>query len=452
MKKVIVFIPILFFLTLFVFNAEVVFASSCTQIGNTTYCDDGTSYNQIGNTIYGSDGSSYNQIGNTTYGNDGSSCNQIGNTTYCSDGTSYNQIGNTIYGSDGSSYNQIGNTTYGSGNTYSTCPANSSKDSLTGKCSCDYGYSVNYSKTSCVYTGTTYTAPTTPTCPLNSYANSSGKCTCNYGYVVSASGSSCVYQGSTYSNTPTYSATQNTCPINSHTSATDSTMCQCDAGYQPNATKDGCSLAPIKSNTQVCQGSFGINVDWDGTKAANGDLNCNCKAGYIWNAGRSACILPPAIPTPTPPKISTPTASQTETKPVTPTPPAKKEFLIDDAKIKNYNVELLGETNTSATLRKCPSTSHCDVLRYYVEGVQVKILGDYNNEEWYKIIVIDTKQEGWMHSSIVDKVALQEANPQTDELKESDGKFHEEIPVSEKTQKDAPWYKKVFGFFSNLFK
>ncbi|GEM_PF-2373607 len=240
------------------------------------------------------------------------------------------------------------------------------------------------------------------------------------------------------------------CPANSHTSATDSTICQCDAGYQPNATKDGCSLAPIKSNIQVCQDGFGVNVDWDGTKAANGDLNCNCKAGYIWNAGRSACILPPAIPTP--PKISTPTASQTETKPVTYTSPAKKEFLIDDAKIKNYNVELLGETNTSATLRKCPSTNDCDALRYYVEGVRVKILGDYNNGEWYKIIVMDTKQEGWMHSSIVNKVALQEAKTQPDESKESDGKFYEKIPVSEKTQKDAPWYKKVFGFFSNLFK
>ncbi|OGG19287.1 hypothetical protein A3D78_01300 [Candidatus Gottesmanbacteria bacterium RIFCSPHIGHO2_02_FULL_39_14] len=108
-------------------------------------------------------------------------------------------------------------------------------------------------------------------------------------------------------------------------------MCQCDVGYQPNATKDGCTLAPIKSNNQVCQDSFGINVDWDGTKAANGDLNCNCKTGYVWNSGRTACTLPPTISTPTPtapttPKISTPTPPKTETKAITPTLSTKEEI------------------------------------------------------------------------------------------------------------------------------
>ena len=115
-------------------------------------------------------------------------------------------------------------------------------------------------------------------------------------------------------------------------------MCQCDTGYQPNATKDGCALAPIKSNTQVCQDSFGINVDWDGTKAVNGDLNCNCKTGYVWNSGRTACMLPPPTPTPVPttytaPKISTPTATKTETKTITPALSAKKEVKTSDVKV-----------------------------------------------------------------------------------------------------------------------
>jgi hypothetical protein len=112
-------------------------------------------------------------------------------------------------------------------------------------------------------------------------------------------------------------------------------MCQCDAGYQPNTTNDGCSLTPIKSNAQVCQDAFGISVDWDGTKATNGDLNCNCKTGYVWNSGRTACVLPPPIPTPDPvvptaPKISTPTTPQTETKIITPASPAKKEVKVPD--------------------------------------------------------------------------------------------------------------------------
>lgn len=113
-------------------------------------------------------------------------------------------------------------------------------------------------------------------------------------------------------------------------------MCQCNTGYQPNLTKDGCVLAPVKSNTQVCQDSFGINVEWDGTNAANGDLNCNCKTGYIWNTGRSACILPPAIPTPPPttPKISTPPTPKTETKVLAPSPSDKKETKTADIKVE----------------------------------------------------------------------------------------------------------------------
>ncbi|HHK6005423.1 TPA: hypothetical protein ACQWGN_001451 [Neisseria subflava] len=54
-----------------------------TQIGNTTYGNDGSSYTRIGNTTYGNDGSSYTTIGNTTYGSDGSSCTQIGSQIYC---------------------------------------------------------------------------------------------------------------------------------------------------------------------------------------------------------------------------------------------------------------------------------------------------------------------------------------------------------------------------------
>ena len=56
---------------------------SCSQIGNSTYCSDGTTYNRIGNTTYGSDGTTYNQIGNTIYGSNGARCTKIGMTTYC---------------------------------------------------------------------------------------------------------------------------------------------------------------------------------------------------------------------------------------------------------------------------------------------------------------------------------------------------------------------------------
>ena len=223
-------------------------ASSCSTYGNTTYCDDGTSYSQYGNTVYGSDGTSYSTYGNTTYGSNGSSCSTYGNTTYCNDGTSYSQYGNTTYGSDGSSYSQYGNTTYGTGGTggggiFTSCPANSSYDSLTSKCKCKSGYVVSGSK--CVYdysfddydydSSSYYPYPTTPTCPLNAYSDGTS-CKCNYGYV--ADGSQCI--------TVTKSC-QNEYGINSYGSGS---YCYCSTGYQFNTAGTMCVPLPeaIKTN------------------------------------------------------------------------------------------------------------------------------------------------------------------------------------------------------------
>lgn len=311
------FAVVLFPLFIFLFSASNAFGSTCNTYGSTTYCSDGTTYNTYGNTTYGSDGTTYNTYGGTTYvnGSNGYSgtANTYGNTTYYNgtggDSWTANTYGNTTYinGNNGTSgtVNTYGGTSYGDGNVFNTCPPNSFYDSSTGKCSCSYGYGVNFSKTSCVYTGTTYTAPT--------------------------------YQGTIYSNTSTYAPAQKTCPLNSHVSATDTTMCQCNVGYQPNTANNGCILVTVKSNTQVCQDSFGINVDWDGTKAANGNLNCNCKSSYVWNSERTACILSPIIPVPTvpvAPVISTPIPPQTEIRIITPS--AKKEIKTSNAiRVKN---------------------------------------------------------------------------------------------------------------------
>lgn len=292
---------IFFFAIAFSFSTLPASASSCTTYGNTTYCDDGTSYSQYGNTIYGSDGTSYSTYGNTTYGSDGSSASTYGNTTYTSDGTSYSRYGNNVYGSDGSSYSTYGNTTYGSGNTYNTCPTNSSKDSLTGKCSCNYGYSVSSNKTSCVYTGSTYTAPTFSRCPLNSSANSSGGCSCNYGYSVNSSKTSCMYVGtykSTYSGSysaPSYSYSEpgNSCPAHSSESLTDPDMCSCNSGYQVNAAKTKCVKISKKTNDKLCQATFGNKSEWNGKyDKTNDQPYCKCKKKYEWNDDQTSCIKP----------------------------------------------------------------------------------------------------------------------------------------------------------------
>ncbi|MEI6850040.1 MAG: peptidoglycan-binding domain-containing protein, partial [archaeon] len=150
--------------------------------------------------------------------------------------------------------------------------------------------------------------------------------------------SSCVYKSYTPIYTPTYTPTYSatpSCPLNSHTSATDSTKCQCDIGFQTNTSKTACEivpiktenqscqdtyginsysptfgkcgcyagyqwasdnkscvLAPIKTNEQICQDSFGLNVIWDGTKNTDGTLNCNCKTGFSWkDSNKTSCVV-----------------------------------------------------------------------------------------------------------------------------------------------------------------
>jgi hypothetical protein len=151
------------------------------------------------------------------------SCSQVGNTTFCDDGTYYSQVGNTTYGSDGTMYSQIGNTT-----SLDRCPYNSSFDFVTKKCKCNSGYESNGS--SCIYKPTYISNPTNP---------------------------------SVYSS--------------------------------PNAPVIKPIVLP-KTNNQICQSSFGVNSNWDGTKDSNGKINCGCNTGYSWNDQAKSCVVVPAVP------------------------------------------------------------------------------------------------------------------------------------------------------------
>jgi hypothetical protein len=90
---------------------------------------------------------------------------------------------------------------------------------------------------------------------------------------------------------------QKTCSQNSHESLTDSTLCQCDVGYQINSTKDACiPIPPVKTNDQICQYVLGVNSYWDGTKTNNGFSGCLCGTGYILDGTRSTgdrCVIAP---------------------------------------------------------------------------------------------------------------------------------------------------------------
>ena len=52
-------------------------------------------------------------------------------------------------------------------------------------------------------------------------------------------------------------------------------------------------VAPVKTNDQICQDSYGVNSDWDGTKNDAGELVCDCKTGYQWNQGQTVCTTVP---------------------------------------------------------------------------------------------------------------------------------------------------------------
>lgn len=195
---------LIIFLLLFSLSVKNSLAANCSNYGGaTTYCDDGTSYSNYGGaTTYGSDGTNYSNYGGaTTYGSDGSSqSNYGGNTTYSSDGTSYsNYGGSTTYGSDGSTYNNYGGaTTYGNGG--KMIEVGGSDDSGQNK----YYDSTNYDNND------RKAIDVSDNCPLNSsYDSLSSSCKCNYGYVVS--GSSCIYKGSDNSDTakiPSYFPSQ----------------------------------------------------------------------------------------------------------------------------------------------------------------------------------------------------------------------------------------------------
>ncbi len=117
----------------------------------------------------------------------------------------------------------------------------------------------------------------------------------------------------------------------------------------------------------------------------------------------------------------------------------KEKFQFEKAKQKDYEVSLVGEVNTSAVLRKCPSKINCDIVKYVEMGTKVNIYGDYSNEEWYRVSVNSTLS-GWMHSTVLNKI------PQK-ENRTSEATVNQTQP-----QENFLWYKKILDILVKLFK
>lgn len=199
---------------------------------------------------------------------------------------------------------------HGGGSTYQapstpSCPSMSSYDSLSGNCKCYSGYIVQNG--SCV-SGNTY-------CQSHyaygsTYNNYSKKCECPYGELVK--NDSCISYNSYCQDTLGYGSKYNsltdkcecmsgyeydgstciykkktTCPTNSYLGTDD--KCYCNAGYIVSGSS--CVLTTTDNNNQACAKKYGLNSVWDGTKNAAGLLNCSCQIGYNWNSATTACII-----------------------------------------------------------------------------------------------------------------------------------------------------------------
>lgn len=92
-------------------------------------------------------------------------------------------------------------------------------------------------------------------------------------------------------------------------------------------------------------------------------------------------------------------------------PPAEKEpFKVDEGKIKLFDASINAILETAGAFRNCPSKL-CTVIRYYAEGAKLKIVGGYNNNEWFKIEGKNDQGRiinGWMHSSLFADDVLQQ--------------------------------------------
>jgi len=195
---------------------------------------------------------------------------------------------NNYYGTSGGSSSSFNSPSYPS---TPSCPLMSSYDSLSSSCKCYSGY---FAKNGSCVSGNSLCHSQIGI--MSSYDSSTKTCTCDYGYYLDSSGQ-CSYKSTTsnYSSskltTSDYNSLLSSCPLNSHESPTDSTKCQCNAGYTVNTVLNGCIAAPVKSNDQLCTDANGLNSIWDGTKTSDGTrLNCTCKVGYSWNGTTKACV------------------------------------------------------------------------------------------------------------------------------------------------------------------
>ena len=128
------------------------------------------------------------------------------------------------------------------------------------------------------------------------------KCNCTNGDVLSSDGRSCITPTLTNAQVCLRDVGENTIWDGTKDSNGNIT-CVCKNGYTWKAQGQGkgctaVSVAPVKTNDQQCQDSYGINSVWSGTSNSDGTLVCDCKNNYEWNQSQTQCISIPKKTTP----------------------------------------------------------------------------------------------------------------------------------------------------------
>lgn len=142
-----------------------------------------------------------------------------------------------------------------------------------------------------------------------------------------------------------------------------------------------------------------------------------------------------------PPQNSAPSTNvftATPSQNAIPSKPKAVDFEVSDSEIQS--VSQAGVLKSSASFRKCPSTE-CSIIRYYAEGSELNLIGQYLKGDWYQVKGTTdaggTGVEiiGWIHKSLIDiKQSLKS------EVVTESGKTSE--------KKEPSWVKVWNGFLS----
>lgn len=423
------------------------------------------------------------------------------------------------YSSGGSSYDSysLPDNSYPSTYSYPSipdCPLNSYYNNLSSSCECysgyvasggqcvsadsycwgKYGYNAKYNilSDSCeCRSGYSFSGGT---CVSNdqlcrdqlglfsSYNSLNDKCECSYGYVISGGKCTdgdniCHSQHGFYSS---YDDLSNSCKCDDGYTFDDSNQCvkkqnnvyftleeldtderraiirsDYDYRYHLISYNSGCYSSSFRRylNNRIVV-NLGIDFDldtWD--RIVLPDDNEVCDITRVERADSSTTLEPEeeeevfyVIPQ-TP--IVTPTQSVINN--ITLTPISKKVFQFNETKRENFEEKLSGSVNMRGALRKCPSTSECDVIQYLSAKTKVNIVGGYENKEWYQVTVTDIEPllSGWVHSSVIN---ISSVNRGEIKVKSAEDKEGELTALNDEKNEDTRWYKKLLRFFSRLFR